>query len=68
MSFEWHISTRHDPDNISSGGRKVILDGMVESGKLVNDNQKWILGFEDTFYQCPKGDDKVIITIMEYEP
>lgn len=67
MSFEWHVSTKHDPDNICAGGRKSILDSMQQNKKLVNDNQKWILGFEDTFYKCPKGEDKVIITIMEYE-
>lgn len=68
MSFEWYISTNHDPDNICGGGKKAILDGMQEAGKLVNDNQRWILGFEDTFYKCKKGEDKVEVTIMEYEP
>lgn len=68
MSFEWHVSSNHDPDNISSGGRKVILDGMVESGKLPNDNQKWIVGFEgDYLYKCAKGQEKCIVTICEYE-
>ena len=67
MSFEWYVSSNHDPDNICAGGKKSILDSMQQAGKLQNDNQKWILGFEDTFIRTKRGDDKVIVTITEYE-
>lgn len=60
--FEWHIpNKKRDPDNISSYGRKVILDAMVKSGKLENDNLKWVKGFTDTF--VVSDEDKVVVTI-----
>lgn len=41
IDFEWHVTTRHDPDNIAFG-KKFILDGFVKAGLLKNDNQKCI--------------------------
>lgn len=64
LGFEWHYSSRHDFDNIAFA-KKYILDGMVHSGKLPNDNQKWVYGFTgDTFIKCPKGDEKVVVDIQ----
>lgn len=49
IQFTWHESnSRRDPDNIIFA-KKFILDGLVTSGKLENDNQKWIAGFEDVW-------------------
>lgn len=60
--FEWHIpNKKRDPDNISSYGRKVILDAFVKNGKLENDNLKWIKGFTDSFVLS--DEDKVVVTI-----
>lgn len=60
--FEWHVSNKkRDPDNISSYGRKIILDAMVKSGKLENDNLKWVLGFTDEF--IVDGEDMVVVSI-----
>ena len=62
--FEWHVSNKkRDPDNISSYGRKVILDAMVKSGKIPNDNLSWIIGFQDTF--VVDKTERVIVTISE---
>lgn len=61
LVFEWHLKDkRKDPDNISSAGRKAILDGFqeavfgfTEDNKpikfLPNDSIKFIKGFSDLF-------------------
>ena len=62
VTLEWYVSSKHDPDNIRVGV-KYIFDGLIQSGKLQNDNQKWILGFKgDYFYRVNKGEEKVIVT------
>jgi hypothetical protein len=40
---------RRDPDNITAGGRKIILDGLVRAGVLPDDRWKQILGWKDDF-------------------
>lgn len=50
FEFEWMEAYRkRDPDNISAGGRKIILDALQECGLLENDNATWVLSFADTF-------------------
>lgn len=65
IRFTWIEKNRkRDKDNISFG-KKFILDAMQKSGKLDNDNWKWIRGFSDSF---ELGDDyKVILEIEEVE-
>ena len=46
VAGEWR---KRDPDNVSSGGRKIILDSLQECGLLENDNATWVLSFVDTF-------------------
>ena len=41
LLFEWHSSTRHDPDNVAFA-KKFILDGLQLAGVLENDNRKFI--------------------------
>ena len=41
LLFEWHSSTRHDPDNVAFA-KKFILDGLQAAGVLENDNRKFI--------------------------
>lgn len=49
VQFIWYeANTKRDFDNVAFS-KKFVLDGMVKSGKLPNDNQKWITGFEDAF-------------------
>ena len=49
--FSWYCKNKKkDPDNISSFGRKVILDGMVLAKVLKSDGWNTIEGFADRFY------------------
>lgn len=41
LLFEWHSSTRHDPDNVAFA-KKFILDGLQLASVLENDNRKFI--------------------------
>lgn len=56
FEFEWHERKapghphHRDPDNVSSGGRKIILDALQSLKRLPNDNGEWVLGFVDTFH------------------
>lgn len=38
-----------DPDNVAAGGRKVILDGLVEAGVIPDDSWGVVLGWDDRF-------------------
>jgi len=68
VSFHWYYSGKEDFDNISGGGRKHVLDGLQEAGKLMNDNQKWVIGFgQELFTKVPKGQDKVTVTLTYIE-
>ena len=49
LRFTWHeTNRRRDKDNVAYA-KKFILDGMQRAGFLPNDNNRWILGFEDCF-------------------
>ena len=51
MRYRWYEpDKRRDLDNISSFGRKVIQDALVETHVLQNDGWKEIIGFRDDFY------------------
>ena len=41
VHFEWHVTGRHDPDNIDFA-RKFILDGLVLAKVLKDDSQQYI--------------------------
>ena len=50
MSYKWHEANRkRDLDNISSYGRKVIQDALVNCHVLVDDGWKQVTGFSDDF-------------------
>jgi len=50
INFRWFTKNKKkDPDNISSAGRKFILDGLVKSGILKDDTRKFVKGFTDNF-------------------
>ncbi len=66
IDFLWtEKNNRRDYDNISSAGRKFILDALVASGKLPDDNRKYVRGFSDSF-EVGK-DYKVTLTITEVD-
>lgn len=49
IHFTWHEKTRRrDKDNVAFA-KKFILDAMQKSGKLPNDNNRYIAGFSDAF-------------------
>lgn len=49
IQFIWREkNTRRDPDNIIFA-KKFIMDGLVTAGKLPDDTQKWISGFDETW-------------------
>lgn len=51
MEYTWYErNKRRDLDNISSFGRKVIQDALVQTSVLVNDGWNEIVGFSDQFY------------------
>lgn len=62
LLFEWHSSTRHDPDNVAFA-KKFILDGLQLAGVLENDNRKFIGTMADEIIQ--DDEDYVIIYITE---
>lgn len=64
IDFIWFISSKHDPDNISFA-KKYVLDGLIQAGKLPNDNQNWIHGFSDSFRRVPAGEDQIIVLIRK---
>lgn len=51
LSFEWREKDRRrDPDNVSSAGRKLILDGLVKAGVLSGDGWAGIDSFSDVWF------------------
>jgi len=49
VGLEWVENAKRDPDNISAGGRKLILDALVAMGILKGDGHKHIAGFSESF-------------------
>lgn len=54
---------RRDADNVESA-KKFILDALVESGIIANDNPKHVIG-SPGFTRHVKGGAEVIVTIIE---
>lgn len=51
MSYRWYEKDRRrDLDNVSSFGRKVIQDALVDTRVLKNDGWNEITGFSDEFF------------------
>ena len=68
IRFTWEEGNkRRDYDNICGGGRKFILDALVKTGKLKNDNRNWVVGFEDRFTYSTDGTWSVTLEIEEVE-
>lgn len=63
ITFYWiEENNRRDCDNVAFA-KKFILDALVKTGKLQNDNRKHVVGFTDVFGNGQKA--KVIINIRE---
>lgn len=63
INFTWvEKNKKRDLDNVCFA-KKFILDALQKSGKLENDNRRWVTGFTDSF---ELGEDyKVILEIEE---
>lgn len=65
VEFNWFEKTaKRDCDNIASA-KKFILDAMQKQGIIVNDSQRYIKGFRDTFVKTDS--DYVVVTLYECE-
>ena len=68
MKYRWYEKDRRrDLDNVSSYGRKVIQDALVETGILQNDGWKQITGFADDFY-VDKKYPRIEVELWESKP
>jgi hypothetical protein len=66
MAFEWREENRRrDPDNVAAGGRKLILDGLVQARVLPGDGWAVIARWTDRFEVA--GFPGVLVTITEVE-
>ena len=66
IAFVWYEpNRRRDPDNFSSGGRKLILDGLVKAGILETDGWRGIARFDGEDWELARGDRRpgVLVTI-----
>ena len=65
MIYRWYEKDRRrDLDNVSSFGRKVIQDALVDTGVIQNDGWKEIIGFSDEFY-VDKKNPRIEVEIEE---
>ncbi|EOT29446.1 hypothetical protein C805_00029 [Eubacterium sp. 14-2] len=65
MEYTWiEPSRRRDKDNISSFGRKVIQDALVQCGVLKDDGWKHVVGFSDRF-KVDKENPRIEVLIKE---
>ena len=65
MEYLWvEPNKRRDKDNISSFGRKVIQDALVDTGVLKDDGWKYVAGFSDRF-EVDKENPRIEVRIRE---
>lgn len=65
MEYLWvEPNRRRDKDNISSFGRKVIQDALVDTGVLEDDGWKYVVGFSDRF-EVDKENPRIEVLIKE---
>lgn len=65
MQYKWYEpNSRRDLDNISSFGRKVIQDALVNAKIITDDGWKNIIGFSDEFY-VDKENTRIEVVIEE---
>ncbi len=65
MKYTWYEpNKRRDLDNISSFGRKVIQDALVNAAILKDDGWKHVVGFSDRF-EVDKQNPRIEVLIRE---
>jgi len=66
IDFRWYEKDgRRDLDNICFA-KKFILDALVTSGRLEDDNRKFVTGFRDRFF-IDKENPRIEVEIKEVE-
>lgn len=67
MDYLWvEPNMRRDKDNVSSYGRKIIQDALVEGGYLPNDGWRNVDSFSDSF-AVDAENPRIEVTITEIE-
>lgn len=67
MKYTWYEpNKRRDKDNVSSFGRKVIQDALVQCGVLKDDGWKYVVGFSDRF-EVDRENPRIEVLIKEIE-
>ncbi len=67
MNYTWYEpNKRRDKDNVSSFGRKVIQDALVNAAVLKGDGWKYIVGFSDRF-EVDRKKPRIEVLIREVE-
>lgn len=65
IRYRWYEpNKRRDLDNISSFGRKVIQDALVQTKVLRDDGWSYIIGFQDAFF-VDKESPRIEVEIEE---
>lgn len=65
--FTWfRTNRRSDPDNISAGGTKILLDGLTTAGVLENDGHKQIASLTHNF-EVDKQNPRVEVEVTPME-
>lgn len=56
FEFQWvERDESRDPDNITGGGRKILLDALVKAGVLTDDSRKYVRGWVDRWATDPNN-------------
>lgn len=67
MEYIWYErDMRRDLDNVSSFGRKVIQDALVNAAVLKGDGWKYVVGFSDRF-EVDRENPRIEVLIKEIE-
>lgn len=65
MEYTWYEpNKRRDLDNISSFGRKVIQDALVNAAVLKDDGWRYVVGFSDRF-EVDRENPRIEVRIIE---
>jgi len=69
VSINWiEKHKKRDLDNISGGGTKVLMDGLVLAGVIQNDTRRFVTGFEHFFPEPDPQNHRVEVSLIESPP